>query len=132
MCRHFFQRPRDIRGQHVFCRLANRVQAGSDTAARGRNFFVGSAFDSLLEIYQPRADEDGVRVRIDETGEHDLASAIDLDDFAAMFFEPRIAQCFLSCADRNDLATEAQESAVFDDAEFLEVRGTAWARTARG
>ena len=61
---------------------------------------------------------------IDEAGQNDFAGAVDLDDFLAILLQPGIAQGVFGRADGNDLPAEAEDSAIFDDAEFFEV-GTA-------
>ena len=71
-------------------------------------------------------------VRIDEAGKDYFARAIDLGDFLAILLEPGIAQGVFGRADGNDLPAEAQDRAIFDDAEFFEVGAAARARIADG
>ena len=51
-----------------------------------------------------------------------FAGAVDLDDRPAILLQPRIAQRVPGCADRNYLAAEAQDGAIFDDIQFLQIR----------
>jgi hypothetical protein len=64
-------------------------------------------------------------VRIDETGEDDFARTVDLGDSLAILLQPGIAQGVFGRANRNDLPAEAQDSAIFDDAELFEIGTTA-------
>lgn len=71
-------------------------------------------------------------MRIDESGEDNFARAVDLKNSLAVLLQPGIAQGIFSCADRNDLAAEAEDGAVFDDAEFFKAGTAAWAGCAGG
>ena len=101
-----------------------RLHARPDAAAGRGDLFIGSAFDALLKIHQPRTDKNRMGVRIDEAREDDFARAVDLENFLAIFLQPGITQSVFGRADGNNLTAEAQDSAIFDDAELLEV-GTA-------
>ncbi len=58
---------------------------------------------------------------IDEAGQNDFARAIDLGDFLTILFQPGIAQSVFRCSNGNNFATEAEDGAVFNDAELFEV-----------
>ena len=64
---------------------------------------------------------------IHEAGQDDFTGAVDLSDFLAVLLQPGIAQGVFGGADGNDLSAEAEDRAVFDDAEFVEVGTTAGA-----
>src|ERR1035437_8893068 len=129
---HVFQHRYDLGGQGSLSRIANTLEARTVSAASGRNLFVSSAFDALLEIHQPRAVKDRVGVRIHKAWENIFARAVDLGNLAAILLQPGIAQRFLRGADGNDFPPPAQDSPFFDDAQFLQVGTTARTRAARG
>jgi hypothetical protein len=62
---------------------------------------------------------------IDKSGEDDFSRAIDLGDFFTILLQPGIAERVFGSANGNDFPAEAQDSAVFDDAELSEVRTAA-------
>src|SRR5262249_19604383 len=113
-------------GKHVFCkkrlaRLANGVDAGTNSATGFGNLFVGSTGDALLEIHQSRLHEHWMGVRIDEAGKNDLALTIDLLDALAVFLEPRVADRVLCFPDGNDLPAHAEHGGIFNDGKVAEV-----------
>ena len=57
---------------------------------------------------------------IDESGQDNLAGAIDFDNLLAMLLDPGIAQGVFGLAGRNNLSTQAQHSAVLYDAKVAE------------
>lgn len=69
---------------------------------------------------------------IDEAGKHDFAGAVDLGDLLAMFFDPGIAESVFGGTDGDDLAAEAENGSVFNDAEFLQCGAAARALTLGG
>ena len=64
-----------------------------------------------------------MRVRIDEPGQDDLAGAVDLGDAAAISLQPGIAEGVFRSSDRNDLAAQAEDCAIFDDRKILQMQG---------
>jgi hypothetical protein len=66
-----------------------------------------------------------MRVRIDEAGKHDVTDTVDFDDLFAILFEPGIAEGVFGPADRNNFAAQAEDSGVFEKAEFGECRAAA-------
>jgi len=61
--------------------------------------------------------KDGVGVRIDEAGKDDAVAAIDLGDALAVLLDPRVAQRVFRLADGDDLAAEAEDGGVFNNAK---------------
>ena len=59
--------------------------------------------------------------------EDDFARTVNLSELAAVLLEPGIAQRVFAFAHGNNLASETKQGSVFDDAEFFELRSTAWA-----
>lgn len=59
-----------------------------------------------------------MRVRIYESGQDDLAVAINLSDFLAVLFDPRIAQRVFTLAHRDNFAAHAEHCGIFEHAEF--------------
>jgi len=57
-------------------------------------------------------------VRIDKPRQDNFARAVDLGNFLAILLQPGIAQRIFRGADGDDLTAEAQDRAIFDDAEF--------------
>ena len=64
---------------------------GTNSATGSGNLLVSRAFDPLLEVHEPWADENGMRVGVDETGKDHISGAVDFGDPIAVFFDPRIA-----------------------------------------
>jgi hypothetical protein len=60
-------------------------------------------------------------MRIDETGQYDLPTAIDFQNTLPVLFEPRIVERFLCGSDGDDLATGTKHCSIFDYGEFLEI-----------
>ena len=63
---------------------------------------------------------------IDEPGQDDFASAVDLDNSLTILFQPGIAESVFSGADGNDFSSEAKDRPVFDNSEFFEGGTAAW------
>jgi hypothetical protein len=61
-------------------------------------------------------------VRVNEARQHHLAATIDLDNVLAIFLNPRIEEHILGPADRNNLSAQAQDSAIFNEAELAKLR----------
>ena len=59
------------------------------------NFFVGRALDPLLEVHQAWIGKYRMRVRIDKARDNHFSRAVDLRDFAAILFQPGIAESVL-------------------------------------
>ena len=59
-------------------------------------------------------------MRVHEPGQDNLAGTIDLDNFLSVLFDPGIAQSVSGFAGGDNLASDAEDGAVFDDAEFSE------------
>jgi len=63
-------------------------------------------------------------VRVYESWEYDLPSAVDLENFLPIFLDPPIAQRIASLSDRNNSAAKAEHSGVFEHTEFSELRAS--------
>jgi hypothetical protein len=64
-------------------------------------------------------------VRIDESGKHNLAFAIDFNDGRAILLQPRIAERIFAGTDGNNLSSQAEHGSVFNHAHFIQVDATA-------
>lgn len=110
-------------------RTANTLEAGANASAGAGDFFVGCALNSLFEINQTWRSEGGMRVRIDESGNHDLTGAIDFRDALTVLLDrfpnPGIAEGVSRSANRNDFSAEAENGGVFENAELFEGRPAA-------
>ena len=129
LLRHLMQRVQHFVHQLFLAGLAHALNARTNSAAGFRDLLVGCAGDALLEIHQPRRDEHGMSMRIHESGQDDLSRAIELDDFPAILSDPGIAQRVFGFARRDNLPAHAQDRAILDDAEFLEIAAAARAGT---
>jgi hypothetical protein len=61
---------------------------------------------------------------INQAGQNDATLAIDLPKFASTLFEPGMTQDFLLPSGRDDLATAAEHSRIFDESDFSKSRAT--------
>src|ERR1700683_3136805 len=104
---HVAQGSENFLDQNALARRAHAFQARPNAAASRGDLFIRSALDAFLKIYQAWADENWMRVRIDEPGQNDFARAIDLDNLLMILFQPGIAQGIFGCANGNDLSAEA-------------------------
>src|SRR5713101_7039269 len=114
--------------QQVLAGFAYGFDTRANASARLGNLFVGRARDAFLEIHQPRRNEHGMSVGIDEPGQNNLTLTVNLDDSLAILLEPGIAQRVFGVADGNNLPADTKDGSVFYDAEFAEFRAAAWAR----
>src|SRR5450755_817818 len=64
-------------------------------------------------------------MRVHESAEDYLSCAIDFDNFLAVLFDPGIAQCVFALAGRDNLSAYAENRAILDDAEALEIGAAA-------
>ena len=103
---------------------ANAFDARPNAAAGRGDLFIGSAFDALLKIHQPRADKNRMGVRIHEAGQHDFARTVDLGDLLRFFLSQGSRSASLVVPTETIFPPRHMHGTVFDDAEFLEV-GTA-------
>ena len=62
---------------------------------------------------------------IDKTWKDDFAGAVNLANLPAVLLYPGVAQGVLGLADRDDLAADRENGAVFDQAEIAEVASAA-------
>ena len=77
---------------------------------------VRSAFNPLLEIDEPWIHKHGMRVRIDESGDHYFSRTIDFNNLLAILCKPGIATGVFGCSDSDNLAACAENCPVLDDA----------------
>ena len=128
-CKHFL-------GQRSLACLSHCLQARANSAARDGDLLVRSAFDPLLKVHKPRIHKYGMRVRVDESGNDYFCPTIDLRNFLAILVEPWIAEGVFGYSDSDDLAADAQNGSVVDDAELFEIgrssRADCGRRTAQG
>ncbi|HXY15570.1 MAG TPA: hypothetical protein VEI26_13820 [Terriglobales bacterium] len=61
-------------------------------------------------------------VGIDKTRKHDSASAIDLNYSLPIFIDPRVAPGVSGFSDGDYLSGIAQDSGIFNDSKFFELR----------
>lgn len=111
--------------QNLFCEnspacAADAFYARPDPAPGCCDFFIRNAFDALLKIDEPRADEDWMSVGIHKAGKDHFSCAVDFDNVLAILFQPGVAERGFGGADRNKFTAKAEDSAIFDDAEFFE------------
>jgi hypothetical protein len=71
-------------------------------------------------------------VGVYESGDDDLACAINFYDLPAVFLHPGIAESLFRPADRDDLAADAEDSSVFEDVKFREGVATTGVRRGAG
>jgi hypothetical protein len=64
---------------------------------------------------------------IHKSGSNYFAGAVDLDELLAMFLDPGIAEGVLGWADGDDLASQAEDGNVLEDAEVLKPVSAVWA-----
>ena len=111
--------------QQFLAGLAHALEAGTNSAAGFRDLLVGRAGDALFKIHQPRSHENGMSMRVHESRQDHLAGAIDLDNFFSILPDPGIAQRVFSLAGGDNFLAHAQNCAILDDAEFLQVGAAA-------
>ena len=121
---HVSQRTQNFSREFGFARFAHPIEARADTSARLRDIFIGGTFNSLLEVHQTRLYEDRMGMRVDESGEDDLASAVDLGDCLSVCLQPGIVQGIFGLADGHDLSANAEYRTVMKNAEFSQIGST--------
>jgi len=116
---HVAQGASDLRDQVLLIGFAHRVQARADSTACGRDLFVRSPFDALLEIHQPRIHEYRMRVGVNKAGQDNSAGTIELSEFLSILLQPRIAQCFFRGSDRDDPSADTKHCPFPNNAKFF-------------
>ncbi len=119
---HLIQPAEHVGGQFVSPGVAHSAQAGANSPAGLRNFFVARPCDALLEVDEPGRSENGMGVGVHKSGQHDLARAIDFFHVGWLRREELVPGNLVGCAGRDNLAVSDQHRAIFNQPELAHLR----------
>ena len=115
-----FEAAKDVLTELLARNLPYRSDARANPATGFCNLLITGACDPLFEIDQPRRNERRMRMAIDQPGQQDSSTAIQLFYFALVFPEPGMLEDLALQPTSNNLAAAAKDCRIFNDSDFPE------------
>jgi len=101
-------------------RVANRTDAGPNTAACCGDLFVCRTGYALFKVNQTRMNERGMGVRVNKSRQHELSATVQFTKFFSAF-NGRVAKGIARRAHRNNFPSGTQDGSIVNYSEFCHV-----------